>query len=91
MERSAENTECQAFFPVVRIRLLHPLTRKGSVASPPFGSNGGDTLVCVVGGEGPNSDEGRDTLVLYTKRMSNQVVFAICATHSFTSSEQFRL
>jgi hypothetical protein len=39
---------------------------QGSVAPSPFGSMGGDTLVCGEGGgEGPNSDEETNTLVLY--------------------------
>jgi hypothetical protein len=55
-----EYTECQAFFPVVRMEFPHPLR---SVAPPPFGSKGRDTLACWGGGKGPNIDEEPETLV----------------------------
>ncbi len=41
------------------------LTYKRVLLSPLFGFEGGDTLACGVGGGGPNSDKGTDTLVLY--------------------------
>jgi hypothetical protein len=60
-----EYTECQAFCPVVRIRSLPLPHPQASVAPPPFGSKGGDTLVRGVGVGGHNSDEGTATLILY--------------------------
>ncbi len=35
------------------------------IASPPFGSKGGDTLACGGGVGGSNSDEETDSLELY--------------------------
>jgi|688.fasta_scaffold778411_1 hypothetical protein len=59
-----EYAEFQAFFPIVRIG--SPPQSQVSVAPPPFGSKGRDTLACGGGGGGgPNSDEGTGTLVLY--------------------------
>jgi hypothetical protein len=65
MLKTAENTECQAFFPVVRIGPPTPSPPRES-CHPPFVSKRGDTLACGEGGAGgPNYDEGTDTLVLY--------------------------
>ncbi len=62
MAQTTEYTECQAFFPVVRIGSPHP---PGSVAPPPFGSNGGGTFACEGENGGPNYEAGTGTLVLY--------------------------
>ncbi len=54
-----EHTECQAFCPVVQIGSPNP-HRQESVAPPPFGSKGGDTLGCRGGvWGGPNSKKGQ--------------------------------
>jgi hypothetical protein len=63
-----EETECQAFSPVVRIGSSHPPQPQVSVASPRplLVPRGEDTLACWRGGAGgANSDERTDTLVLY--------------------------
>ncbi len=39
-----EYTECQAFYPVVRIGSTHPLICKRVLLPPPFGSKGGGTF-----------------------------------------------
>jgi hypothetical protein len=57
MEHPTEYTECQAFFPVVRIGSPHPLTPKGG---------GRHTRLRERRVGRPNSDEETDTLVLYT-------------------------
>jgi hypothetical protein len=63
-----ECTECQAFFPVVRIEFPTPSPEREYIAPPPIWVQGGrhshNLRGRVVGG-GPNSDEGADTLVLY--------------------------
>jgi hypothetical protein len=46
--QATEYTECQAFYLVVRIRYLHPVTPK-RVLLPPIVFKGGDT---IVGGGG---------------------------------------
>ncbi len=64
---STEYTECQAFCPVVRIgsHVPHPLTHHKGVLLPlPVGFKGADTLACGRGSGGPNSNEGKDTLLL---------------------------
>jgi hypothetical protein len=48
---SSEYTECQAFYPVVKIGSSHPLSHK-RVLHPHFGSMGGDTLAFRGGGGG---------------------------------------
>jgi hypothetical protein len=58
MVHPSEYTECQAFFPVVRIG--SPPRPLGSVAPPPFGSQGGATLTCGGGGwEDPIPTKGQ--------------------------------
>jgi hypothetical protein len=57
-------TECQAFYPVVRIGSSHPLTRKEVLL--PLWVQGGNTLACGVVSRGANSDEGTDILVPYS-------------------------
>ncbi len=58
-----ECTECQAFCPGVGIGFPPPPHPLASVATqPPFWSKGGGGI------GGPHSDEGKDTLVLYTRR-----------------------
>ncbi len=62
-----EYTECQAFFPVVRIGPLTPSTARDCCSSPMW-FQGGDTL--AHGGRllpcgGANYDEGTDNPVLY--------------------------
>ncbi len=51
------DTECQAFFPVVRIG-SPPRQPQGSVAPPPFGSEGETHSLAGKGVGGPKSDEG---------------------------------
>jgi hypothetical protein len=46
------NTDCQAFFPVVRILSTHPLTRKGALLILPIGSKGGTHSLAGGGGGG---------------------------------------
>jgi hypothetical protein len=55
---NTEYTECQAFFPVVRIESPHPLTRKGGFSSPHCVQGGGDTIACG-GGLGGTQRRGR--------------------------------
>jgi hypothetical protein len=59
-----EYTECQAFFLVVHFGPPPPHPQ-GSVAPPTLVSLAGEGL------GGPNSDEGIDTLVLYTLQRQN--------------------
>jgi hypothetical protein len=47
-----EYTECQDFFPVIRIGSLPTPHPQGSAAPSPFGFKGGDTLACGGGGGG---------------------------------------
>jgi hypothetical protein len=61
---STEYTECQAFFPVVRIGSPDPLTCKGVLLLPPLGPRG-EKHSLAEEKVGPNSDEGKDTLELY--------------------------
>jgi hypothetical protein len=64
-------TDCQAFYPVVRIGSPHSLTRK-RVLLLPHGSMGGNTLACGGGGvRGPNSDDGTDILAVYVGLLYN--------------------
>jgi hypothetical protein len=60
--KTTEYAECQAFYPVVGIG--PPPSHPQKCCLPPFGSDGGDTLVCGRGGGGPDSDDGTDTLIL---------------------------
>jgi hypothetical protein len=53
----AENTECQAFFPIVRVGSPPPQPQR-SVAPPPFGSEGETHSLAGKGAGGPKSDEG---------------------------------
>jgi hypothetical protein len=63
---TTDYTECHAFSPVVRIGSPQPLTRKRLLLLPPFDSKGEAHSLAGEGlGEGPNSDEGTDALVLY--------------------------
>jgi hypothetical protein len=62
--RTTEYTECQAFFTVVRIGSPEPLTSKGVLRSPPFGSKGGDTLACGGGGGGTLLTTGQTRLCI---------------------------
>ncbi len=55
-------TDCQAFYPVVRIGYPHSLTPY-RVLLLLHGSMGGNTLACRGGGKGPNSDDGTDMVV----------------------------
>ncbi len=71
LDANTEQTDYQAFSPVVRFGTPHPLTRRRvCTRTPPppspFGSGGGGegTLACGRGGRGPNSKEGTDTVVL---------------------------
>ncbi len=48
-----------------------PLRPQESVAPPPLGSKGGDTLACGGGSGGTNSDEESDTMVLYVQYAIN--------------------
>jgi hypothetical protein len=69
---ATDNTECQAFCPVVRIGSPDPLTGQRVLLPPtptPCGSKGGwrHTLAWGGGsgwGSGPNSDDWTETLVL---------------------------
>jgi hypothetical protein len=56
-------TECQSFWPVVRIGSPHPLHRK-RVCPPSKIQVGGHTLACGNGVGEANTDEGTDTMVL---------------------------
>ncbi len=59
---STEQTECQAFSPVVRIGSPpRPLTRKRVFSG---GGGGGQHPLAGEGAGEPNSDKGIDTLVL---------------------------
>jgi hypothetical protein len=83
-------TECQALYPVVRIRSSHPLTRK-RVLLVPFGFTGGrHTGLWGDGVEGPNSDDGTAHLVLigYTPSTLPQVNVGKNRPPSRTNSTQ---
>ncbi len=54
--RGHKYTECQAFYPVVRIG-SPPLTRKRVLLPHPFWTKGGDTLLVGEGVGGPNADD----------------------------------
>jgi hypothetical protein len=58
-------TEARLFLQSSESRLPHPLTRR-PVCSPLLWFRGGYTLTAGEGVGGPNSDEGTDTMVLYT-------------------------
>jgi hypothetical protein len=60
-DNDTEYTECQAFYPVVRIGSAHPLTRS-RVRSPLV--QGVGSLAWGEGVGGLNSDEGTYTVVL---------------------------
>jgi hypothetical protein len=60
------NTECQAFFLVVQIGSPTPSPARDCCSSPPLGPwRKTQSQLAGEGGGGPNSDEGKDTLVLY--------------------------
>jgi len=63
---TTENTERQAFFPIVRIWSSHPLTRKKVLLLPSLDPRGRHTR-WEGGGGGPNSDEEPDILVFYVQ------------------------
>ncbi len=51
------------FLQLSKFGVPHPLTRR-RVCPPPFGSGGGTHALAGEGAGGPNSDEGRDTVVI---------------------------
>jgi hypothetical protein len=52
MLKTTKYTELQDFFPIVRIRSPHPLTRKEVLLLSPLGVKGRDTLACWGGVRG---------------------------------------
>ncbi len=79
-----EYTECQAFFPVVRIGSPHPLTRQWLLLLPPLGPRGSHTRLREKGWGDPIPTKGQALWYYYVYcNLSRSTYMAPCFCNSY--------